>query len=123
MSGERRFVDGGVKANNPTDYAFTRIQKHLDEQLGALAQKVSHQSLDQPGSPTIALYQESPKYACVVSVGCGVYPPDPIDDFNIQKFMTLNKQSVKFFNSIGVLLNLLKLLGNAVSMVYTCSIQ
>ena len=69
-------------------------------------------------SPAIVLcmYQESPKYACVVSVGCGVYPPDPIGDFNIQKFMTLNKESVKFFNSIGVLLNLLKLLGNAVSM-------
>ena len=39
-SGEHRFVDGGVKANNPTDYAFTRIQKYLDEQLGALGQQV-----------------------------------------------------------------------------------
>ena len=34
------FVDGGVKANNPTDYAFTRIQKHLDEQLDAMGQQV-----------------------------------------------------------------------------------
>ena len=33
-----KFVDGGVKANNPTDYAFTRIQKHLDEQFSALYQ-------------------------------------------------------------------------------------
>lgn len=33
-----RFVDGGVKANNPTDYAFTKIQKYLDEQSSALNQ-------------------------------------------------------------------------------------
>ena len=36
-SENHRFVDGGVKANNPTDYAFTKIQKHLDEQQAALS--------------------------------------------------------------------------------------
>lgn len=39
-SGEHRFVDGGVKANNPTDHAFTKIQKYLDEQHSALDQQV-----------------------------------------------------------------------------------
>ena len=29
------FVDGGVRANNPTDYALTAIQSHLDQQAQA----------------------------------------------------------------------------------------
>lgn len=95
-SGAHRFIDGGVKANNPTDYALTLIQKYLDEQQSVFKEKTL-------------------RYACVVSVGCGVYPPDPIGDFNIQKFMTLNKESVLILNALRVLPNLLKLLGNAVS--------
>lgn len=33
---EDNYIDGGIKANNPTDYAFTKIQKHFDEQEKAL---------------------------------------------------------------------------------------
>ena len=63
------------------------------------------------------------KYACIVSVGCGVYPPDPIGDFNIQKFMSLNKDSLRLYCAPQVLQSLLKLLGNAVSVIkvlYVC---
>ena len=34
--GQHRYVDGGIKANNPTDYALTKIQTHLDEQSAAM---------------------------------------------------------------------------------------
>ena len=48
------FVDGGVLANNPTDYALTEIQDFLDTQGG------------------------DGKIACVVSVGCGIFSPRKI---------------------------------------------
>lgn len=57
-----------------------------------------------------------------MSVGCGVYPADPIGDFNIQKFMSLNKDSVLIFKALRVLPNLLKLLGNAVSILKVLSV-
>ena len=28
---EDGYIDGGVKANNPTDFAFTKIQKYCDQ--------------------------------------------------------------------------------------------
>jgi predicted acylesterase/phospholipase RssA len=34
--GQHRYIDGGIKANNPTDYALTKIQTHLDEQSAAM---------------------------------------------------------------------------------------
>ena len=59
--------------------------------------------------------QPPPQYGCVVSVGCGVYPPDPIGDFNIQKFMSMSWEAVRIHKFFPVLENLLKLFGNAVS--------
>lgn len=38
VCGQHRYVDGGIKANNPTDYALTKIQQHLDEQSAAMRQ-------------------------------------------------------------------------------------
>ncbi len=29
---EDGYIDGGIKANNPTDFALTKIQKYYDEQ-------------------------------------------------------------------------------------------
>ena len=59
--------------------------------------------------------QPPPQYGCVVSVGCGVYPPDPIGDFNIQKFMSMSLEAIRIHKFFSILENLLKLLGNAVS--------
>jgi hypothetical protein len=59
--------------------------------------------------------QPAPQYGCVVSVGCGVYPPDPIGDFNIQKFMSMSWEAVRIHKFFPILENLLKLFGNAVS--------
>ena len=45
------YVDGGVLANNPTASGLTEIQDYLDT------------------------HARGTKIACVVSVGCGVFPP------------------------------------------------
>ena len=66
-------------------------------------------------APLSARMQPPPQYGCVVSVGCGVYPPDPIGDFNIQKFMTMSWEATRIHKFFPILQNLLKLLGNAVS--------
>ncbi len=53
------FVDGGVKANNPCEHALTRIQEYLDDQRR--------------------------KVGCMVSVGCGQYPPTDIGDTDVMR--------------------------------------
>lgn len=60
----------------------------------------------------MALQESDTKYACVVSVGCGIFKPDDLGDFSIQKHFSLGSNIFKIF---GELRNLMNLLGNAVS--------
>ena len=47
-----------------------------------------------------------------------MYPPDPIGDFNIQKFMIMSWEAMLVHKFFPILQNLLKLFGNAVSKVH-----
>lgn len=58
------------------------------------------------------------KYACVVSVGCGVFHADELGDFSIQKYFSrLGTHTLQMYKFFSELKNLLKLLGNAVSYI------
>ena len=59
---------------------------------------------------------EPTKYACVVSVGCGVFQADELGDFSIQKYSRVGTHTLTFHRIFGELKNLLNLLGNAVSL-------
>lgn len=49
----------------------------------------------------------------MVSVGCGIFKPESLGDFSIQKFFGI--RFFQFPKIFGELKNLLNLLGNAVS--------
>lgn len=58
----------------------------------------------------------------MVSVGCGVFHADNLGDFSIQKYFSrVGMHTLQFHRIFGELLNLLNLLGNAVSCEFGCS--
>jgi len=80
-------VDGGILANNPCDYALTEIQEYLDT------------------------HTRESQIACVVSVGCGIYPPEKIGNTDV---LTIGKNIFKLANFPKRLSNMLQLLITAV---------
>ena len=87
------YVDGGVLANNPCDEGLIRIQGHY-RQLGV----------------------QMP-IACIVSIGCGVYPARDLGRVDVHQFFSFGAH---WFSRTDTLTarssNLLRLLSNAVSM-------
>ena len=89
------YVDGGVLANNPCEYALSAISNHyrgLDERL--------HIGL-------------------VVSIGTGIYPAEKLGNVDAQEFLFFGKH---WFNTKDTLKdrakNLITLLATAVSVLY-----
>ena len=67
------YVDGGVVANNPTTFALPEIQEFLYSQFCS-----SYKS-------------QAAKVSCVVSLGCGIYPPEPLGNTDIADALKLTK--------------------------------
>ena len=82
------YVDGGVKANNPCSYGLTRIQRYNRQK------------------------KEGTKISCLVSVGCGIFPPEPIGNTDIAAAIRVTQ----LHKAPGRMMELLKLLTNAVSL-------
>ena len=67
----------------------------------------------------IHLQAPAPQYACVVSVGCGIFPPEVTGDFSIQTFLGMNagKKVLHVKKILKGTEELLKLFGAAVSVL------
>ncbi len=73
------------------------------------------------------MQEPAPKIACVVSVGCGIYPAEKIGDFSVQRYldMFIGKQLFHLRKIKAGLAELLKLFGAAVCVLcplHQCSV-
>lgn len=92
------YVDGGVIANNPTDYGMTAIQNFFRLQGMKLP------------------------IAMVVSIGTGVYPASKMGKIDAQDALFFGKQWLKPSKLIKKTQNLFSLLSNAVRLHNACII-
>ena len=86
-----QFVDGGVRANNPSEDSLSIIQGYLDDR--------------------------EMKVSMVISVGCGVYPDRTLGDIDAGsvKDLFFGKRFFQFGNFFKKSKNLIIMLKNAVS--------
>ena len=85
------YVDGGVLANNPCEYALTAIQKFYREQ------------------------KMRPQVSLLVSVGSGVYPALKLGNIDAQQFLYFGIHTFRLDILRDRATNLISLLSNAVS--------
>lgn len=98
-----KYIDGGVRANNPCNYALTKIQDSIAEQTKVY--ELSGRTTQLPEA-TIG---------CLLSVGCGTYPPEVLKDFNPSIHLFVGKRlntPLRFMHQIE---ELIKLLATAVT--------
>ena len=82
-----QYIDGGVRANNPSEDALTIIQEHL----------------------------QGIKVSLVVSIGCGTFPPIALGDTDIECYLFFGKHWLKFKDIYHRFQNFAKLISSAVS--------
>ena len=88
------YIDGGLRANNPSEDALTRIQDY-------------HREKD-----------NSSRLGLVVSVGCGAFPGRPLGDVDVDKYLFFGTYFKEFVTPAKILKdfnNLIRMLGEAVS--------
>lgn len=92
---KREYVDGGLRANNPSDSGLSVIQEYLrgDDETSARRRKVS----------------------LVVSVGCGDFPGQVLGDVDIDKYLFPEKHFPWPSKVVGDVKNLMRLFIGAVS--------
>ena len=84
-----QYIDGGVRASNPSEDALTIIQDHL---RGA-----------------------NIKVSLVVSCGCGSFPPLPLGDADVECYLFFGKHWLKFKEIYHKFQNFANMIGRAVS--------
>ena len=86
------YIDGGLRANNPSEDALTRIQDYRQE--------MNHRS----------------RLGLVVSVGCGTFPSALLGDVNVDKYLVPGKHWFFFRKIRDDFKNLKRMLLAAVSL-------
>ena len=86
------YVDGGVKANNPTHFALTEIQDYLSKKHGYVYTLLTtHSMLSLPMHVYFSPKSEAARISCVVSLGCGEYPPEPLGSIDVSKVLNITR--------------------------------
>lgn len=88
------FIDGGLRVNNPSEDGMTKIQSYLKET-----------------SPRTDLM-------LVVSIGCGVFPPQELGDVDIEKYLFFGKHWMKPWKLVENVRNLIHLLAEGVNIIF-----
>ena len=88
-----QYIDGGLKVNNPSEGAMTVIQDHL--------RATDH-------------YRD---IMLVVSVGCGLFPPKPLGDVDIEKYLFFGKHWMRPWKVVENVGNLIRLLAEGVRTI------